>query len=221
MSRNNEPIFLETLKPIIFDLQGEWEPGSEERKTVLNEVIQLLTEYFSEVDDPELTFICTHNSRRSHLSQVWAQVASEFYDLGNLRVQTYSGGTEATACNPRTVNAFRRAGFSVVKSTDTDNPKYLLQFAENRPAMELFSKVYDQEGNPTHNYAAIMTCDHADQNCPIVRGCNKRISFPFVDPKVADDTNQESMTYDNRLREIGRELFYVFRNVEKKLTITE
>ncbi len=28
-----------------------------------------------------LIFICTHNSRRSHLAQIWAQIASNYYNL--------------------------------------------------------------------------------------------------------------------------------------------
>ena len=220
MKHNSELLLLENLHPVLMDLQKEWKPNDPNRLQLLNTVVNKLTNYFESVDSAQLTFICTHNSRRSHLSQIWAQVASEYFSLNGVGVTTYSGGTEATACNPRTVNALRRAGFSVVQSTKNNNPIYLLQYADNRLPMKLFSKVYDQDGNPNTGYAAVMTCDHADQNCPIVRGCMTRVSFPFVDPKIADDTPEESQTYDDRLKEIGREIFYVFRNLEMKIKKT-
>mgnify|MGYP000733479600 CR=1 FL=1 len=58
-----------------------------------------------------LNFICTHNSRRSHLAQIWAATAAYYYAIPN--IQTFSGGTEATAFNPRAVAAMERAGFKI------------------------------------------------------------------------------------------------------------
>src|SRR5688500_6705763 len=62
-----------------------------------------------------LAFIGTDNARRSHMSQIWAQAAA--HDDGLEYVQAYSGGTEVTACNCRTIAAMRRAGFNVEDAT--------------------------------------------------------------------------------------------------------
>lgn len=206
---------LEPLETTLAKVAEPWEPADAARKLVLTQAADEIFRYAQERDQVSLTFICTHNSRRSHLSQVWASVAAAYFHFRSVAFTTYSGGTEATACNERTVRAFRRAGFSVINSDDSENPIYLLQFRESALPMKLFSKVYDQEGNPDKDYVAVMTCDHADANCPIVRGAGARVSLPFIDPKSSDNSPSESEIYSARLIEIGREIFYVFRLVKR------
>lgn len=207
---------IEPLRPIVTSVMDATKDIPEDRVAVLSDALDSLRSYWGKHEDIKLTFICTHNSRRSHLSQVWAQVAACYFGVDQKTVSTFSGGTEATACNPRTVRAFRRAGFSVVQMDQSDNPRYFIQFAEESTPLKLFSKVYDQDGNPTEGYAAFMTCDHADQNCPIVRGAAARISLPFIDPKESDGTERESETYFSRLQEIGRDIFWIFSRLEQK-----
>lgn len=167
-------------------------------------------------DQPvKLTFVCTHNSRRSHLSQLWAAAAAAHYGLDG--IATFSGGTEATAMNPRTVDALRRAGMTI----DTDdptaiNPRYRVRFGEPETDQTCFSKAYDESPNPTSGYAAVMTCSHADENCPLVRGCDFRIAIRYDDPKAADGTPAEAATYDERSRQIAREMLYLMSRVALK-----
>lgn len=73
----------------------------------------------------ELTFICTHNSRRSHMGQIWAQAAAWHFGLNDVR--TFSGVTEATAFNPRAVRALRELGVAIDVSQEADNPVYTVQ----------------------------------------------------------------------------------------------
>lgn len=186
-----------------------------ERREVLDSAAEFVATKLTAGEIAELTFICTHNSRRSHLSQIWAQVAADYYGLD--RVKTYSGGTEATACNIRTVRALRRSGLEVVATTAGDNPKYLVQYAENRPAMEVYSKVYDSQANPQDGYAAMMCCGDVDERCPVVHGAEIRVPLHYKDPKAADDTPNEAATYDERSAEIGGEMFYLFWKVDKLL----
>lgn len=163
-------------------------------------------------EEPQLTFICTHNSRRSHLTQIWAQTAAAYYDVAG--VKTFSGGTEATACNERTVAALKRAGFDINNSTpDQKNPVYLVNYSPAAEPLRAFSKVYSGEGNPTSNFVALMTCDNADKNCPVVEGSVLRVPIPFVDPKVSDGTDKEAATYDERCRQIAREMFFLMKQV--------
>ena len=151
-----------------------------------------------------LNFICTHNSRRSHLGMIWAAVAAH---LSGRPLATYSGGTEATALNPRMVAALQRAGFRV-EDPGGDNPRYRVSFAEDVAPLTCFSKRYDDPVNPTAGFAAVMTCSEADENCPFIPGAAKRIPLTYEDPKVADDTLEEAERYDERLRQVGREIIW-------------
>jgi arsenate reductase len=68
-----------------------------------NDVLLTLVEYIQNKvnanEEIRLNFICTHNSRRSHLSQIWAQTMAFHFGIKN--VFCYSGGTEATAMFPK------------------------------------------------------------------------------------------------------------------------
>lgn len=159
-----------------------------------------------------LNFICTHNSRRSHLAQIWAAAAAYYYGVSG--VKTFSGGTEATAFNPRAVAAMKRAGFRIAGG-EGDNPIYSVSFADNAESLVCFSKVYDHPRNPQSKFAAIMTCSDADENCPFIPGVELRLALTYDDPKVADDTPEEAARYDERVRQIGREIFYAFSLVNE------
>jgi arsenate reductase len=154
-----------------------------------------------------LIFICTHNSRRSHIAQVSAQAAAEYYNIPN--VHCYSGGTEATAFNPRAVNAMQDAGFMITKETGGSNAVYHVKISETT-SLQVFSKTYDAPENPSSNFCAVMTCSHADENCPIIPGVEKRIALTYDDPKEFDGTPLEEAKYAERVKQIGTELFYAF-----------
>ncbi len=165
--------------------------------------------YISQAPAPvQLNFICTHNSRRSHISQIWAATAAAWFGVA---VRCYSGGTEATAFNLRAVAAMKRAGFQITQGAG-ENPVYQVRFAEDAPAIVCFSKTWNHADNPKDNFAAIMTCSDADANCPFIPGAT-RISLTYKDPKEADDTPEESARYDERVRQIGRELMFAFSRV--------
>lgn len=156
-----------------------------------------------------LNFICTHNSRRSQFSQVWAKVAGDYYGIP---VQSFSGGVEVTAFNERAVASLERFGFRITKHGE-ENPSYSVNWTDSAEPLVMFSKLYDDEINPKSGFAAIMTCSHADENCPFVAGCEKRIPIRYEDPKKYDDTPLELAFYDYRSFEIATELFYAFSKV--------
>lgn len=159
---------------------------------------------------PKLVYICTHNSRRSHLGQLFGALAAAAYGVPG--VETFSGGTEVTAFNPRAVAALQRAGFEVDAPPGT-NPHYQLRFASAGPAQEAFSKHYADPPNPTSGFAAIMTCSAADESCPIVKGAALRVPLHYEDPKASDGTPEEAATYDARALQIATEAFYLFSRV--------
>jgi arsenate reductase len=129
-------------------------------------------------------------------------------------VETFSGGTEATAFNPRAVKAMQETGFDIVTKKDGQNPVYEVKYSNEAAPLTIFSKKYDDPFNPNKNFAAVMTCSHADENCPLVVGAAARIALTYNDPKDFDGTPQEAAKYSERVHEIGREILYAFSQVK-------
>ena len=186
---------------------------SEERKRILQPLIQFISSKLSKNKEVRLNFICTHNSRRSHLSQIWAQTMAYYYQIEN--VFCYSGGTESTAMFPKVAETLTNQGFEILKLSETENPVYAVKFAENEHAVICFSKKYNDDFNPKSAFAAILTCDSADENCPIVYGAEARIPIKYEDPKKSDGTPEMNETYFNRSLEIATEMKFVFENLRK------
>jgi arsenate reductase len=160
-----------------------------------------------------LNLICTHNSRRSHLSQIWAQTAAYYFGIKN--VFCYSGGTEATAMFSKVAETLQNTGFKIQKLSEGNNPVYAIKFAQNQLPIIAFSKTYDDIFNPESSFAAIMTCSNADEGCPFIAGAEKRIPITFEDPKAFDNTPQQTAKYQERSLQIATELFYVFSQIKK------
>ncbi len=186
---------------------------SEERKIVLQPLIEFISSKISKNEEVRLNFICSHNSRRSNLSQIWAQTMGNYYQIEN--VFCYSGGTEATAMFPKVAETLTNLGFEILKLSETENPVYAVKFAENEHAVICFSKKYNDDFNPKSAFAAILTCDSADENCPIVYGAEARIPIKYEDPKKSDGTPEMNETYFNRSLEIATEMKFVFENLRK------
>ena len=186
---------------------------SEERKIVLQPLVDYVNSKISKKEEVRLNFICTHNSRRSHLSQIWAQTMAYYYQFEN--VFCYSGGTEATAMFPKVAETLANQGFEILKLSETENPVYAVKFAENEHAVICFSKKYDDDFNPKSTFSAILTCDSADENCPIVYGAEAKIPIKYEDPKKSDGTAEMNETYFNRSLEIAVEMKFVFENLRK------
>jgi arsenate reductase len=184
---------------------------STERLQLLDEMAVYLQEKISNRKEIRLNFICTHNSRRSQFSQIWAQTAAAYYGI---EAYCYSGGVEVTAFNPRAVAAIQRDGFKVVKN-EGENPLYFVFYSEEEDPIVTFSKVVEDAVNATKEFAAVMTCDHADENCPFIPGAEKRFPLRFEDPKAFDDSPLEEKMYSERSHQIGAELFYLFEKVAK------
>lgn len=188
-------------------LTFEFEQIPEERREALKKLAAYIKGQKDSGQTVGLTFICTHNSRRSHMGQIWAAAAAAYYGVED--IETYSGGTEATAFNPRAVASLERAGF-VIENPGGNNPRYLVHMKEGDAGMRCFSKKYDDPANPQKQFAAIMTCSQADAECPFIPGASFRLSLPYNDPKEADNTPEEQSRYDERSRQIGREIMYAF-----------
>nr|WP_294924606.1 protein-tyrosine-phosphatase [uncultured Flavobacterium sp.] len=184
-----------------------------ERRNILQALIDFIQLKVDNKEDIRLNLICTHNSRRSHLSQIWAQTAAHYYGIKN--VFCYSGGTEATAMFSKVAETLKNTGFKIQKLSEENNPVYAIKFAENQSPIIGFSKAYDDEFNPESGFAAIMTCSQADGGCPFIAGAEKRIPITYEDPKAFDNTPQQTEKYQERSLQIATEMFYVFSQIKK------
>ena len=182
-----------------------------ERRETLRPLIEFIREKDRTDQEIRLNFICTHNSRRSHLSQVWAQTMAHYFNLKN--VFCYSGGTEATALFPMAAETLKNSGFEINTLSKGENPVYCIKYAENQHPIIGFSKKFDDPFNPKSAFAAILTCSQADEGCPFIAGAEKRFPITFEDPKAFDNTPQQDQKYNERSRQIATELFYVFSQI--------
>jgi arsenate reductase len=179
-----------------------------ERKELLEQLskkIQFLKDSNATI---RLNYICTHNSRRSHIGQIAGAMAALFYKISN--VETFSGGTEVTAFNPNAIQAFKHLGFEIsVHDLQVLNPHYLIKLSDEK-SVECFSKTYNDPFNPSKDFIALMTCDDADQKCPYIQGATLRVPLRYKDPKVFDGTPQQLEGYVQRIKEIATEQLYLF-----------
>lgn len=197
----------ENIQKVIGKLDSKAIPA--QRQADLLAVAQFIQQKKDEEKAVLLNFICTHNSRRSQFSQIWAQVAAAHHKI---KIESFSGGVEETAFNERAIASLERFGFEINKEGE-QNPKYAVKWDENLAPLVMFSKMYDDAINPSSGFAAIMTCSDADENCPFVAGCEKRFPIRYEDPKHYDDTPLEMAFYDYRSFEIANELFFLFSKI--------
>jgi arsenate reductase len=185
---------------------------SDERKEVLLSLVDYIQEKVNAGESIRLNFICTHNSRRSHLSQIWAQAMA--FHVGLKNVSCYSGGTEATAIFTKVLETLTMQGFQVLKLSENDNPVVAVKFAANENPIICFSKTYDHPFNPSTQFGAVMTCNNADEGCPIVLGAEARFPIKYDDPKAYDGTPLQTEKYAERSLDIAREMWWVFSQVK-------
>lgn len=182
------------------------------RKEVLHPLIAYIQQKVNQDQTAYLNFICTHNSRRSQFAQIWAQTAADYLGIDAV---CFSGGVEVTAFNERAVAALKLCGFKV-SSSGGENPVYSVFYAEeNAQPIQAFSKLFDDPANKAPQFAAVMTCSDADENCPFIPGTEKRIAVRYEDPKVYDGTPLEGEMYYERCLQIATEMFYVFSNIKR------
>ncbi len=182
-----------------------------DRKETLRPLVDFIQTKTNEIAEIRINFICTHNSRRSRLSQVCAQTLAYHFNIKN--VFCYSGGTESTAFFPMVAETLRNSGFVIKTLSEGNNPIYSVKYAENEHPIIGFSKKMDDDFNPKSQFVAIMTCDSANEACPFVPGAEKRIPITFEDPKAFDNTPQQAEKYNERSLQIATELFYVFDRI--------
>ena len=201
-------------QPLLENIQGIQKVFNinEERKNVLLPLIDFIQKKINNKQRININFICTHNSRRSHLSQIWAQAAAAYFNIPE--VYCYSGGTEETALFPKVTETLKIQGFNILKISEGSNPVYAIKYSANNPPVIGFSKKYDNPFNPENLYAAVMTCSQADEACPFTAGAEVRIPITYEDPKISDNTSEQAQVYAERSLQIAAEMLYVFSKIK-------
>lgn len=205
MSKKLYPRLAATLQ----EVRESIDEPSPERKAILSRISEWLK---ADLMNRRLIFVCTHNSRRSHLAQYWAAAAAEFCNVQG--IETFSAGTEATAMHPHTVEALIECGFEIrIPDSVSSNPVYQVRLGGLLPVMPGFSKALGHESLPTENFCAVMVCDSAAEACPFVPGASARVPVLYKDPKESDGTPKRRITYLNRSKEIAREMLWIMEDV--------
>jgi hypothetical protein len=195
-------------------LSTEFNQINEERKAELKGIANFIVEQRKEHKPANLLFVCTSNSRRSHMAQVWSQIAAYYYGIDS--VFTFSGGTEQTRVNINAIDALVRTGIEIYSNNQGENPLRYIRVSNKINPWVIFSKKYSDATNPKNNFAAVMVCSEADKACPFVEGAESRIGLPYQDPKEFDNSPLKEAKYDERCRQIAREMFYIMDFVSKK-----
>jgi hypothetical protein len=202
-----------TLLSYCNNLSKEFIQIPEERKADLKVIANFIVEQKKDHKPANLLFVCTSNSRRSHMAQVWSQIASYYYNIDS--VYTFSGGTEQTRVNINAIDALGRTGIKIYSNNQGENPLRYLRVGNKIDPWVIFSKKYTDATNPKNSFAAIMVCSEADKSCPFVEGTELRIGMPYQDPKEFDNSPLKEAKYDERCRQIAREMFYIMDLVSK------
>ncbi|MEQ9186907.1 MAG: protein-tyrosine-phosphatase [Cryomorphaceae bacterium] len=204
----------DTLKKNLAASEEESTQISAARKEVLEPLVAYILDLQQSNEMVKLNFICTHNSRRSHIAQLLAAAASLQADLEN--IECYSGGTEVTQIHPNAKLALETFGFHFSGEELGENPHYLINLGEAN-MIEIFSKRYDDDTNPATGFAAVMVCSAASEACPFVPGAGKRFSITYEDPKEFDNDANPIDGYMGRIQQIAREMTYVMSQVSSRL----
>ena len=159
-----------------------------------------------------INFICTHNSRRSIFSQIWAKVFSDYYGLQ--KVRTFSGGTESTYVSQNVIKTLSSYGFVINKLDQKKNSNYEITYSSSKNKILIFSKKYNEISNPKKNFVAVTTCLSAKENCPFISSSEKIISLSYDDPKKYDKISEPTKMYLNISNQIATDMNFVFSNLK-------
>ena len=206
----------EKLHALIQSFEEQALSITEERKSSLEAMAQIISEELTSNQHLDIVIICTHNSRRSQVGELWIRTLVKYFSIEN--VHAFSGGTEATALHPNMAQAIITTGWKMLhENNQSSNPTYHISIA-GEESQKMFSKKYDDAFNPEKDYLAILVCEEAAEACPIVIGAKHRFPLPYSDPKAFDDTEKQNEKYLECVSLIGTEFFYCFSKVKNHLS---
>jgi len=185
------------------------------RTKLLKKIALQIASELKENREVNLNYICTHNSRRSQLAQVWSSYATNYFKLPN--IQSFSGGTAVTSFHRNTVKTLQEVGFKFqILEFSHQNPEYLISYENSLNPILGFSKLYFDE-HIKKPFIAITTCSNADENCPFIADAVQRFHLPFNDPKNFDNTLYKSEKYLETTKQIAGEIHFIFDLIKKSI----
>lgn len=188
------------------------------RKVHLNQLALTIQKQIKTSGKSYIIVICTHNSRRSQLGELWLHIGALYFSLP---IHSFSGGSEVTALNHRIVKALEIAEFTITEKTSGNNPQYSISLKEGTSQTDklYFSKIYNDTQNPQSDFIALIVCDNADQSCPIISGADHRHFIPYIDPGYSDDSDSEAEVYLEKVYEIGREMLFMLELISLEASV--
>lgn len=187
----------------------------DDRTPVLDKIVKYLAEKVKSRGSASIQFICTHNSRRSQLSQVWMEAAMTHYAMND--VQVFSGGTEVTAFHANALTALANAGMKIIPLNEGDNPVIAIRYELAVRPVYTFSKTFDHAVNPMNSFGAVMNCHHADANCPYIPNAEARFNLWYGDPGQFDGSPSQDKMYADVNKQIAIEQLYIASKLAAKL----
>lgn len=206
VSTNTEQFFKDSLTDLKID---------KNRIKLLQSIALFIINEMKQNKRINLNYICTHNSRRSQLAQVWSSYATNYFKFSE--VSSFSGGTMATAFYRNTVKTLQEVGFNFqILEFSHQNPVYSIGYKNCINPIIGFSKIYDHEHN-RKPFIAITTCSSADENCPFIPDAIQRFHLPFNDPKMFDNTLYQSDKYIETNKQIAGEIHFIFNIIKNSI----
>jgi arsenate reductase len=113
----------DTLKQTSESLIKDFEAILEDRKALLDELAIYIKGKLISRKEVNLIFICTHNSRRSHMAQIWARRLLQFTTTSRTS-RLFPEAHKKLHLTSMAVNALKKAGFKIKALSEKSNPKY-------------------------------------------------------------------------------------------------
>tara|TARA_B100001079_G_scaffold142196_1_gene121790 strand:+ start:344 stop:916 length:573 start_codon:yes stop_codon:yes gene_type:complete len=167
-----------------------------DKKNYLDDVVSKIEKILPITNN--IVFLCTHNSRRSQLCQVWGSILSKIY---NIDLKFNSAGTEKTEVHKTIFYCFSNVGIEIKDS----------KIFYGDLSLSLHSKVLEEI--QSDKFISIMTCSDAEKSCPSDSRSIRNISMIYQDPKIFDDTEKEREEYSKTSKLIAEELNYIIKNL--------
>jgi arsenate reductase (thioredoxin) len=206
ISINTEDFFKNALNTLKLD---------KNRRQLLTSIAQFIAEEIKANKKVNLNYICTHNSRRSQLAQVWSSYACNYFKLSE--VNSFSGGTAITAFYRNTVKTLQEVGFNFqIVEFSHQNPVYAINYKNCIDPIIGYSKLYDDEYNKKP-FIAIITCSNAEENCPFIPDTIERFHLPFNDPKSFDNSLNQAEKYMETNKQIAGEIHFIFEKIKMSI----
>ncbi len=166
------------------------------KKNHLDEIVSEINAGLAKTDN--IVFLCTHNSRRSQLCQIWGSILSKIYKID---LNFHSAGSEKTEVHKNIFYCLSNAGVKV-----GDNKIHFEDLTINLRSKRLGEI-------KAKKFIAIMTCSDAEKSCPTDPRSIKNIKIIYEDPKIFDNSEREKEEYYKTSKSIAEDLNYIIKKL--------